>query len=675
MQARYTDTPLLERTADVVSKTRFRSKTRTATTSSSSSSRSLPKPRVHVDDNELCIRAEAVARAMDFRGLAGSTDADCRWTLNKSRGSFTTYARRPLAGQTRPLQVLAAGEIRCHLHEVVRVLNATNDLAHNAAMSGLYRKDFIYGSVVHVVPSDAEPKLAELLQKQESTTTRVAVKTGTFVHSSMFSPNEQWCFLERAQLVRAQSSESQTVNSFTLTLSSLDEKELEAGKVTGHRRVNMLHNVNAGYLVEQLHGSRYARVVFFGQFDGRDPETPGHAGASQMRARLMRLAEGATRLPDVVRRRRFGAQTMADRAAFAAKNSHCICCTKSLRLLTRKHRCHLCGHYVCDRCWSLQEMETHTTRRITPVRVCSRCLEFVESGDYSAVKPSSLGNLEVRRDPLNQPPANKTLARLLRRELRSSSGARKNSVRAVIQCLVNQEAEEAERRAKTQAESRSIPLTSDSADREYLGALDGGLSVHQVPLHQQCVLANASKRDYPITMPKTAANGSVPDAPIPVNEKDRLAAIARSRILELEDASELDMLCCLAATQLDCKFSSVTVVTAEHMTVLGSNLEELRRVQLPREHSFCQHTVMTSKPLLVPHPEADVRFQNINGRTAFDVRFYCGFPIVGVDNRTVIGSFCCMDQKTRDLTQSQYSAMKKLASAAGLVVRARARRG
>ncbi|KAG6606487.1 FYVE finger-containing protein [Phytophthora cinnamomi] len=367
---------------------------------------------------------------------------------------------------------------------------------------------------------------------------------------------------------------------------------------------------------------------------------------------------------------------MADRAAFPAKNSHCICCTKSLRLLTRKHRCHLCGHYVCDRCWSLQEMETQTTRRITPVRVCSRCIEFVENGDYSAVKPSSLGNLEVRRDPANQPPANKTLARLLRRELRSSSGSRKNSVRTVIQYLVNQEEEEeqakAERQAKDETETRSIRLTSDSADHEYLDALDGGLSIHQVPLYQ-CVLANALKRDYPITMPKTAANGSIPDAPIPLNEKERLDAIARSRIMELEDASELDMLCSLAATQLDCKFSIVTVVTAEHMTVLGANLENLRRVQLPREHSFCQHTVMTSKPLLVPHPEADVRFQNINGRAGFDVRFYCGFPIVGEDNRTVIGSFCCMDQKTHEFTQSQYSAMKKLAYAAGLVVQSKNR--
>ncbi|KAG1712329.1 hypothetical protein DVH05_000077 [Phytophthora capsici] len=708
MSSRYTDTPMLERVTSTDTngnanakphRIRFRSKARSTTASlsssipfSTSSNDSTPKPRVHVNDDELCARAETVSRGMDFRGLAGSTETEARWVLKKSRGTFTTYARRTAAASdVGPVktpsthQVLAAGEIRCHLQEVVHVLNTTSDFDHNAVMSGLYRKDFIYGSVVHVVPSDVvgdEPKLVELLTEEESTTTQVAVKTGTFVHSRMFAPNEQWCFLERAQHVCGvkpdplESSGPAKLNSFTLTLSSLDDKELEAGKVNGHGRVKMLHGMNAGYLVEQLPGSKYVRVIFFGQFDG-GVDKPGQAGSSQMRARLQRLADGATRLPEVVRRRRFGAQTMADRTAFPAKNSHCICCTKSLHLLTRKHRCHLCGHFVCDRCWSVQEMETQNTRRITPVRVCTRCIEFVENGDYSAVKPSSLGNLEVKRDPVDNPPATKTLARLLRRELRASSGARKDSVRTVIQYLVNQEAEveqaKAERQTKAETEARSIRLTSESTEQEYLDVLDQeALNVPEVPLYK-CILANATKRNYPITMPKTAMNGSIPDAPMPLNEKERLDAIARSRIMELEDASELDMLCSLAASQLGCNISIVTVVTADQMTVLGSNKEDLRRVSLPREHSFCQHTVMTSKPLLVPYPEADVRFQNINGRTAFDVRFYCGFPIVGDDN-TIIGSFCCMDQKTHEMTQSQYSAMKKLASAAGQVVRSKNRK-
>jgi hypothetical protein len=437
------DTPPLERPSssgqaaiDVTKPrlVRFRSKTRSATaTSLSGSVPSHSSTRVHLDDTELCNRAEEVARAMDFRGLAGSNDT--RWAVKKSRGSFTTYARRPAGKNRSAQQVLAAGEIRCHLQEVVQVLQTATDFDHNGVMGGLYRKDFIYGSVVHVVPPDVVGSEVDLLREEESAATQVAVKTSTFVHSKMFAPNEQWCFLERAHYRRSidpDPSRIAKLNSFTLTMSSLDYKELGAGKVRDHGRVLMLHGMNAGFLVEQLPGSRYVRVIFFGQFDGSDVDASKNAGVFQMRARLMRLADGATRLPKVVSRRRLGAQTMADRTAFPAKNSHCICCTKSLHLLTRKHRCHLCGHYVCDRCWSLQEMETQSTHRLTSVRVCSRCTEFVENGDYSAVDPRSLGNLEVKRDPAGRPPASKTLARLLRQELRTSSGSRKNSVRTVI---------------------------------------------------------------------------------------------------------------------------------------------------------------------------------------------------------------------------------------------------
>ncbi|RLN90243.1 hypothetical protein BBJ28_00005660 [Nothophytophthora sp. Chile5] len=675
---------------------RFRSKERSESSASmtsslaSSSNNSIPKARVHVNDAELCARAEAVARGMDFRGLTGTDESRCRWVPKKSRGSFTTYARRPEAVvMANPAssygprhvpgkivttqQVLAAGEMRCSLQEVTRVLHTSSDFDHNAVMSGLYRKDFIYGSVVHVVPSESseDVPLADLLQEEDSNAAQVSVKTGTFVHRKLFAPNEQWCFLERAKYTRGDSSSESSTNAFTLTLSTLNANELAAGKVSAHGRVDMLHDVSAGYLVEQVPGSSYVRVIFFGQFDGDESNEPGRAGPAQARARLMRLAEGTSRLPDVVRRRRFGAQTLADRAAFPARNSHCVCCTKSLRLLTRKHRCHLCGHFVCDRCWSVQEMETQSARRVTPVRVCSRCLEFVDNGDYSAVQLSALGPIEVKRDPAGRLPASQTLARLLREALRTSTGAKKESVRTVIQYLVNQE-EEAQSKTDAEAKNRTTRLTTDSTEQDYQKALDGRLNVPQVPLYQ-CVLANSDKREYPIKMPKTVKGGLVPDTPIPHDEEIRLAAISRSRVLELEGASELDMLCSLAASELDCKFSIVTVVTAQHMTVLGSNMAPLRQLQLPREHSFCQHAIMSNKPLLVPHPEADVRFQNISGRIAHDLRFYCGFPLVADDKRTVIGSFCCLDQKSHDLTQSQYSAMKKLADAAAQVVRTKTR--
>ncbi|KAL7688687.1 putative FYVE zinc finger, Zinc finger, FYVE/PHD-type, Zinc finger, RING/FYVE/PHD-type [Plasmopara halstedii] len=683
--------PFLENTASIDAFTRdfakshrlrFRNIERSTATDPSlscSTMSSACKTQVWLDDDELCARADLGARVLDFNGLENSNESDCKWILHhKSPESFTTHTRRldekttrwkDVLGRSRSSQqVLVTGNIHCHMQEVIHVLNSSNTFDYNAAMRSLYRKDFIYGSVVRIVPpgpGEDDKRLIELLHEKESTMTRVAVKTGTFVHCKRFSPNEQWCFLERAQHTTSSRKTSSKPSSFTLTLSSLDEEEVEAGKVNGHARVKTLHNLNAGYLIEQAPDSPYVQVTFFGQFASDDLNNPRHARASQARARLMRLAEGVTRLPEIVRRRRFGAQTMADHAAFEAKNTHCTCCTKSLRVLTRKHRCHLCGHFVCDRCWSIQEMESYDALHVTPVRVCLRCVEFVDKADYTAVKPSSLRNLQVQQDPIGHPPSTVSLVDLLQSELRTSSDVRKNSVRSVIQYLIDEEPGEHQK-----IEERPLNhLTSDSTDHEYIDALEKGLSIHQVPLYE-CTLANASKREYAITWPQTTGHATAPDVSMPSNEEERLAAIARSQILDVDHASELDTLCKLAASQLDCSIGIVTAVTADETCILGSSKDELRRVNLPREHTFCKHTIMSSKPLLVPHPEADVRFQNLKARIDLDVRFYCGFPIVDADD-IAIGSLCCLDQKTHEMTQSQYSLMKKLVATAGFMLQSK----
>lgn len=168
---------------------RFRSKVTVR-----SSPTSPPRLRIFLDDEELCARAEAVANAMNFHGHLRETGTKC--ALKHTRGAFTIYTRRPESmsiertGKPHAAhQVLSVGEIRCHLNEVVRVLRTTQDVEYNSVMSGLYPKDFIYGSVVHAVPSamDNELTLSNLLAQEEaSRTPRVAVKTATFVHSRCF---------------------------------------------------------------------------------------------------------------------------------------------------------------------------------------------------------------------------------------------------------------------------------------------------------------------------------------------------------------------------------------------------------------------------------------------------------------------------------------------------------
>ncbi|KAG6578230.1 FYVE finger-containing protein [Phytophthora cinnamomi] len=497
----------------------------------------------------------------------------------------------------------------------------------------------------------------------------------------MFKNHEQWCFLEYFE-------KKSSSDAFTVTLTSVPEKELLAGKMKADR-IDELPDLSAGYLIEKIPSSNSVRVVFFAQasltdepqFDqtqtelnmsysfGGDGSRGNQLARSKKRQkRLMRLAVGASQLPEVVRRRRFGTQPLADCSAFEAKNSRCTCCAKSLRFLTRKKRCHICGYMICHQCWSIHSMETRDGR-VSSVRACTRCVEFVTNGDYSNVNQVNRGRLEIVPDsslaglPVQEPPG-KALTNFLHDALQNSSGSKRKSVMSVIRHLMNQEKEDAEIRSECSSVTSSIRLTDDDA-KKYTDALDKGmLRVETVPL-EQCLVANANGRNYPLNI--AADTESLSKHPMPKDEQERINAIDKGGFSKIEDTEELDLICELLAREMKCATGCVTLINEDEQHVLASNAEPLRQLHMPRDQSFCQHTVMNDTPLLVPNPEADIRFQNLPAVSAMNIKFYVGFPLKD-QNDQVLGSVCCFDSSTREVTQSQYSAMKKLAETASKVV-------
>lgn len=766
------------------------------------------KARVLLSNDELVARAREAAAGIDFPALTSAGALRSSWKHKTRAGVFTTYSREfssresagnnriddgmddhPLGGRSRRrrsapsaqvFEVLAVGELACGLEELAHALRAASDVPFNTVMSGVHRKDFIYGSVVHVVPVAEEGEQGggrvgggdANKQRLESL---ASVKTSTFVRSSMFGQNEQWCFLE---LFRR----SRFSRSFFVTTSSLPARVLSVGKAQ-HGRVDHLHGLTTGYWVEELPstGKGAVRVVFFGQFV---PNTVLHeeelgdggayAAASTAKKRLLRIARATGQLEDVVRRRRLGAQTLADRAAFDPKNSRCICCTKSLGLLSTKKRCYLCGYAVCDNCWSIQNMETRAGQ-VSTLRVCSRCLELVDAGDYSHVTPESLGPVQIvpdkesdkkkddaapsrelaattcsttsaaldehgkeplsssqsssrasskasapaRKNTVARPPSSSStrkasmdtgavptrkatldvdavpvmLSDLLQDALKDEYYAtRKQSVMTVMQQLLDEERADTNTRAKaysvaptasnlksrpksalsspppSMASSSASTSSTASARRtttpdEMMASLEEAIRGKSLPL-EDCVHATSSAtgggRKYALA-PK--------EAPVPANEAQRLEAIERGNLMQLGDSEKLDALCKLAAREMGCSTSVLTIVGQQEQRVLASNVSEMKRSQLPRNETFCQHTVMGDAPLLVPHPEADVRFQSIAARTqgGRDYRFYCGFPIRG-DNDAVVGAICVLDERSHDVTQAQFSAMQRLAQTASDLV-------
>ncbi|TDH66257.1 hypothetical protein CCR75_000815 [Bremia lactucae] len=579
-------------------------------------------PRVHVNDNELRRRAEVEAHAIDFKSLSTATAFNNSWIPQRtSRGTFTTFTRqfdatrgirrRHLSRQTHLIhQVLVTGTIRCHFQELVHFLRTTTECGHNTVMRNLYRNDFIHGSVVHVLPSTNGHKQTNPIELVPRHDTQVAVKTSVFLHSKRFALNEQWCFLERAHVTTPDPTKKcHQSRSFTLTCSSMDDTELQGGKVKAYARVKLLHHLTIGFHFHEQRDPKCIRVTFFAQFHPQDvPNKTRFAQASQMRARVMRLAKGVTHLQESIRRRRFQAQPLATPNTFLAMNTHCTCCIKSLRVLTRKHQCHVCGHFVCTRCWSIHEIESKEAYGLTPVRVCLRCMERVDKSTVKTNQSTSLSRPRIQNECIDSTPSTEKLVHLLQKEFRSSSGTRKHSVRTVIQYLVTQEVEE----QRKPVERRLIRLTSASTENELSTSVHHRFQIPYVPFH----------------------NGSLANA--------------------TQDAPELNMLCKLAASQLNCSVSIVTTVYADKMLLLASNIQDLQCTCLPRQQTLCQHSIVTTKPVIVPHFEETMRF-------------YCGFPILDRHN-TVLGSLCCMDPKPQEVTQAQYIAMTKLAAAtAGFV--------
>lgn len=648
---------------------KFRSQSSTCSDDPSSVSSCTGSPgsgsaKIYVDDQELHARARAVSAEINFDALTNLSLN--KWTWKEDRKEFALFEANTSGDEVQQSEVLASADINCSIEEIVALLRSMNEVDLNATMKALHQKDFIYGSLVHLVPSqpESEQQQEDPLEKGVShgADNYVAVKTSTFVRSKVFARNEEWCFLESFE-------RSSTGDSLVISQSSIPACSLKVGKAQ-HSRVDQLSNITTVFLVERIQRTRSVRLVFHGKLDGDPAQTrydKGDATSKIVTTRLRKLAKGVSRIPDLVRRRRLGVQKFADRSAFAAKNSRCICCTKSLNvfLLKTKQRCHLCAYNVCDKCCSEETIETfngHTTS----VLMCKRCMECVDSCEYSGISMRTRRAIRVDLDVAGSPAKRQrrnALVNIFEAALEDPDEAYQTAAETVLQHIVSPESVTQE----PCLTAVNLKLTTDHLDafRKTLEREEDWL-----PPLNECVLANADTRNYHIHVPEAPAT-TIPNYPIPENEAQRLQAIHENHFVDIGEVMELNIICTLAAEALQCRISMITVIDKESEFILSCNTDFLHRTWMARNQTFCSHLIMDNKPLLVRNPEADVRFFNMDAVTKCDTRFYCGFPIAASDG-TIVGSVCCLDVEQRELTQSQYSMMTALARTASKVIQTQA---
>ncbi|GMF25525.1 unnamed protein product [Phytophthora lilii] len=450
-------------------------------------------------------------------------------------------------------------------------------------------------------------------------------------------------------------------------------------------------------------------------------------GKAQLR-RLLSLAHGITKLPDLIRRRRFGIQVPAHLDAIQVENTRCPCCThslapvkmsfamaasaiakrslRSLKMDTR--RCYLCGYLVCIDCWSAEYMES-TVGRVAAIVVCTRCHACVNACDYSEVcapdssDRSHRGPVKVVADKPNDSPAS-LLTDFLAASLSNSSadGADRAAVLSVVRMILRQ---------SESTDDESDEAYDDDSDDEdgffCCGEHNDNIAVEelgnylndetQLPKLESCVLANAERRGYVIDLPDDPAT-RVPASVIPSHDSVRLQVASDTGLLLLAyqiaplhsipesfdnacDVRDLALLCQLAVRATGCSDSFVTVMGVKHNHILAATNPGFLHAAVPREQSICQHTVMTTKPFVATHPEADVRFHEIEAVKALSIRYYVGFPLTvpmldanGTETEIPVGTLCCIDSAARaELTRSEYATMKRLTDTASRLVQLKAR--
>lgn len=151
--------------------------------------------------------------------------------------------------------------------------------------------------------------------------------------------------------------------------------------------------------------------------------------------------------------------------------------------------------------------------------------------------------------------------------------------------------------------------------------------------------------------------------PIPFNEEARVAALRAAPGLSRANDPVLDAICEATRRLLGCPIAHVSVVEEDHQwykSVVGIELGDM-----PKEHSFCTHTIMSDDPLVVPDLSKEPRFAEhpMVAEGGPQARFYAGVPLV-LSSGYRFGSLCALDLEPHEMpSQGEIELLRDLSRA------------
>lgn len=144
-------------------------------------------------------------------------------------------------------------------------------------------------------------------------------------------------------------------------------------------------------------------------------------------------------------------------------------------------------------------------------------------------------------------------------------------------------------------------------------------------------------------------------AQLPLNEELRLAELEANDILDSDPEKEFDQLAELIKHITNCAYVTISFVGKDRQwfkSSIGLDMKETSR-----DISFCSHTILDKKVMVVPDSHEDERFaDNPLVTDGPRIRFYAGAPIVSKGRN--LGAVCAFDSVTHTLSPEQLRSLE-----------------
>jgi diguanylate cyclase (GGDEF)-like protein len=150
------------------------------------------------------------------------------------------------------------------------------------------------------------------------------------------------------------------------------------------------------------------------------------------------------------------------------------------------------------------------------------------------------------------------------------------------------------------------------------------------------------------------------EAPLPLDEAERLASLRGLGILYTPAEERFDRVTRLACRLLDVPLAMVTLVDADVQWF--KSRQGVGGLENPRTVSFCAHAILGEETMVIADALLDPRFADnplVTGEPF--IRFYAGHPVAATDGSRV-GTLCVLDRRPRQVAAADLDVLRDLAA-------------